>query len=107
MALVESVYAMGGYTMKDKATSQALQLISGFLRNRRKALGITQDELAELTGMGVATIRRFESGKSWINLKQYLILCQHLKCYPLISEIEGKKGFSRIMRERWELKINI
>lgn len=67
--------------MNEQVLQEARQLISGFLLNRRKELGITQDELAELSGMGVATIRRFESGKFWLNLKQYLILCHYLK-YP-------------------------
>lgn len=87
--------------MNEKVLLEARAMISGFLVNRRKELGITQDQLAELSGMGVATIKRFESGKFWLNLKQYLILCHHLKCYPFLAEMEGKDGFAKLMRERW------
>jgi len=87
--------------MQEQILQEARQLISGFLKNRRVELNITQDELAEKSGMGIATIRRFESGKFWLNLKQYLILCHHLKCYPFIEEIESDKQFAKMMRERW------
>lgn len=41
---------------------------------QRQKIGISQEELALKTGMGVSTIARFESGKFWINLKQYIII---------------------------------
>lgn len=88
--------------MNEKVLLEARNLISGFLKNRRQELEITQDQLAELSGMGIATIKRFESGKFWLNLKQYLILCHHLKCYPFLAEIEGRESFSKMMRERWK-----
>ena len=88
--------------MNEKVLIEARKLISDFLRNRRDELGISQQALADLSGMGIATIKRFESGKFWLNLKQYLILCHHLKCYPFLAEIEGKNEFAKIMRERWK-----
>lgn len=90
--------------MNEKVLLAAREMISGFLSNRRRELGITQEELAHMTSMGVATIKRLESGKFWINLKQYLILCHSLKCYPFIAEMEGKDEFAKLMRERWTRK---
>lgn len=90
--------------MNEKVLTEARSLISGFLKQRRQELEITQEQLAELSGMGIATIKRFESGKFWLNLKQYLILCHHLKCYPFLAELEGKNEFSKMMRERWQRK---
>jgi transcriptional regulator with XRE-family HTH domain len=86
--------------MQEQVLLEARQLISGFLVSRRKELGITQDQLAEMSGMGIATIKRFESGKFWLNLKQYLILCHHLQCYPFLGTYDGKDEFSSLMRER-------
>ena len=88
--------------MNEKILLEARALISGFPQNRRKELGIAQDQLAELSGMGIATIKRFESGKFWLNLKQYLILCHHLKCYPFIEEVESTKELATMMRNRWK-----
>lgn len=85
--------------MNEQVLQEARQLISGFLKNRRVELGITQDELADNSGMGVATIRRFESGKFWLNLKQYLILCHHLKCYPFLAESDSEHPLAKNMRE--------
>lgn len=87
--------------MNEKVLIAARDMISGFLKNRREELGMTQQELADSSGMGIATIKRFESGKFWLNLKQYLILCHHLKCYPFVSEMEGDDEFAKMMRERW------
>ena len=50
------------------------QQIAAVIQNRRNELGITQAALAEKTGMGIATIKRFESGKFWLNMKQYVLL---------------------------------
>jgi transcriptional regulator with XRE-family HTH domain len=90
--------------MNEKVLLEARAMISGFLANRRKELGMTQEQLADMSGMGIATIKRFESGKFWLNLKQYLILCHYLKCYPFLAEMEGKNEFSKMMRERWQRK---
>lgn len=91
--------------MNELVLQEARQLISGFLKNRRVELEMTQDTLAELSGMGIATIRRFESGKFWLNLKQYLILCHHLKCYPFLVESESEHPLAKDMREAMK-KVN-
>jgi len=88
--------------MNEKVLLEARGLISGFLKSRREALDMSQQELADLSGMGIATIKRFESGRFWLNLKQYLILCHHLRCYPFLAEMEGKDEFAKMMRERWK-----
>lgn len=88
--------------MNDKVLLEARGLISGFLKSRREEIGMTQQELADLSGMGIATIKRFESGRFWLNLKQYLILCHYLRCYPFLATHEGKDEFAKLMRERWK-----
>lgn len=88
--------------MNEKILLEARELISGFLKSRREELGIPIEQLADQSGMGIATIKRFESGKFWLNLKQYLILCHYLKCYPFIEEVESGKEFAKMMRKRWQ-----
>jgi transcriptional regulator with XRE-family HTH domain len=87
--------------INEEVLNEARKMISGFMANRRNELGISQAKLAELTGMGIATIKRLESGKFWINLRQYLILCHHLECYPFLAEKEKDTEWTKIMRERW------
>ncbi len=60
--------------MDEKKLNESRQQIAAFILNRRNELGITQTQLAEMTGMGIATIKRFESGKFWLNMKQYVML---------------------------------
>lgn len=49
--------------------------IAAALTKARYESGLTQDAVSKLTGMSPATIKRFESGKFWINLKQLVIYC--------------------------------
>lgn len=60
--------------MNEKKLNESRKQIAAFIQNRRNELGISQASLAEQTGMGIATIKRFESGKFWLNMKQYILL---------------------------------
>ncbi|MFC4230596.1 multiprotein-bridging factor 1 family protein [Parasediminibacterium paludis] len=60
--------------MTNEQLNESRQQIAAFIQNKRKELGISQAELAQQTGMGIATIKRFESGKFWLNMKQYIML---------------------------------
>lgn len=79
--------------MNEDVLNEARRVISSFFCDRRKELKISQAELAEMTGMGIATIKRFESGKFWINMKQMLMLCQALDLRPFF---EGKESDSEL-----------
>lgn len=52
--------------------------IAKLVTSKRIKLGITQVQLAEATGMGIATIQRFESGRFWISTKHYVLICDAL-----------------------------
>ncbi len=39
------------------------------IKSRKDVLAVNQEYLAELTGVGIATLKRFESGKGNITLK--------------------------------------
>ena len=43
--------------MDEKKLNESRQQIAAFILNRRNELGITQTQLAEMTGMGIATIK--------------------------------------------------
>jgi len=60
--------------MDEKKLNESRLQIAAFIQNKRNELGISQAALAEQTGMGIATIKRFESGKYWLNMKQYVML---------------------------------
>ncbi len=49
--------------------------ISKIISERRKALGITQTELAEMAGVGIATVKDIERGKGNPSLKTLEQLC--------------------------------
>ncbi len=60
--------------MDEKKLNESRLQIAAFIQNKRNELGLSQAALAEQTGMGIATIKRFESGKFWLNMKQYILL---------------------------------
>ena len=49
--------------------------ISKIISERRKALGSTQTELAEMAGVGIATVKDIERGKGNPSLKTLEQLC--------------------------------
>lgn len=65
--------------LKEKREEIAVKMISA-----RKDLKITQLELSKSSTVGIATIKRFESGKYWINIKQFLLLKNALKIQDFI-----------------------
>ena len=88
--------------MNEHILLEARNIIAGFLKSRRKELNMTQEELAEKSGMGLATIKRIESGKFWINLKQYLILCHHLRLLHFLETVESKNEMVKLLRSRYK-----
>ena len=88
--------------MNDKLLQEARELISLRFAERRKELGITQEKAAELSGLGIATIKRFESAKFWIGLKQLLMLCHAYQCYFFVEDKEANTPLAKQMRERWK-----
>jgi y4mF family transcriptional regulator len=56
-------------TMKTITTSQGLGLV---IREERKAQGLTQEQLAGLTGVGVRFVRELEAGKESCQLGRAL-----------------------------------
>lgn len=90
--------------MNEKTLNEARAIISGFLKNRRNELGITQQELAEKTGLGSATIKRAENGEFWLGLKQYLIICEALHLFPLLATMEEDSDIAKALRSNWTAK---
>lgn len=76
-------------------------LMADFITSRRKELGLTQPELAEKAGLGVATIRRIEGKKFIPDGKSLLKICYALDCFFFMAEKESDEAFVQAMRERW------
>jgi len=89
--------------MNEQVLNEARKIIAGFLRARRKELNLTQEELAERTGLGLRTVARAEQGKLWLGLKQFLIICKSLHLFPGIAEIESDTDLANVMRNTWKL----
>ncbi len=60
--------------MTEKQLNEVRMKIADKVKRRRAELDISQEALATQTGLGLSTIKRFESGRFWLNLKQYIII---------------------------------
>ncbi|MBS0984277.1 helix-turn-helix domain-containing protein [Gluconobacter cerinus] len=66
-------------TQNDHAAEDALHCIGINVRNRRKNLGLTQVELAEMTGIGQRNISMIERGNVNLTIKQMQRIASALK----------------------------
>lgn len=85
--------------MDEKVLNEARQIIAGFLKDRRIELGLSQQDLADRTGMARATINRMEQGIFWLGMKQYLLICEALHLFPAIAEMESDTDIAKALRE--------
>jgi len=87
--------------MNERVLQEARKMIAEFIRDRRIELKMSQEELAKKTNLGIATIKRFEAGKFWINLKTLLIICNALSMYFFLEEKDSNKELSEMMKYRY------
>ena len=88
--------------MTDKELSEARQLIACFFRQRREELNMTQEQLAEKTGLGLSTVKRFESAKFWPVLKHFFIFCEALNLSLSAIPYANSVDFIDTMRKQWD-----
>jgi transcriptional regulator with XRE-family HTH domain len=63
--------------------SQSIDEIIGLrIRTRRKQLGITQKELADLLGVTFQQVQKYEGGRSRLNLPAFVKVCLSLRTSP-------------------------
>jgi transcriptional regulator with XRE-family HTH domain len=76
--------------MNEKVLNEARDLIAGFLKNRRIELGLSQQALANKTGLARKTINAMEQGKFWLGMKQYLLICEALNIEPGLPKLTSQ-----------------
>ncbi|MDY2983835.1 MAG: helix-turn-helix transcriptional regulator [Synergistes jonesii] len=66
-------------------------MLADKIRTRRKVLGISQQQLAKISGIAQSSISRYETGEADISLNYILKFAEVLECSPayLISEELG------------------
>jgi transcriptional regulator with XRE-family HTH domain len=64
--------------MEDEQLQNARILIAGRLRLARKESGLTFEQLAELSGLGINTVKRMEDARFWPNMRVFLAVCDVL-----------------------------
>jgi predicted transcriptional regulator len=57
---------------------RSIGTVAYFIRKKRKERGITQDELAKCSGVGLAFLKRLEGGDENLHLAKVLLVMRHL-----------------------------
>ncbi|GHV90015.1 hypothetical protein AGMMS50268_05180 [Spirochaetia bacterium] len=91
------------------------KILSANIKNRRKALGISQEKLAETAGLSAQTINDIEGCRMWVSDKSIVKLAESLKveAYQLLIpniEIERELAASpaeTLVALRQNIKKNI
>lgn len=86
----------------ENVLNEARIIISGFLKNRRIELNMSQQNLADACGMARETINRMEAGKFWLGMKQYLQICEALCLFPTVVEMESDTEIADALRQNWK-----
>lgn len=73
------------------------------LKDFRKKMGLTQTEVAEVLNLSQAQYYRLESGKSLLNSKQIMQLCDLFQCTPN-DLLDFKSHYQIIMSEVFDQK---
>jgi ribosome-binding protein aMBF1 (putative translation factor) len=60
--------------MTEQELNKARNKIAEHIKNKREELGMSQQDLADKTGFRLNTIKNFEAGKFWLNLKDYIVI---------------------------------
>lgn len=68
----------------DRRASEAAHLFGSLIRRRRKALGMSQDQLALATGVGRRFLIELEAGKATCHLGRSLVIAQALGLQPAL-----------------------
>jgi transcriptional regulator with XRE-family HTH domain len=55
-----------------------LGTVAFFVRSRRKEKGLTQEQLAKCSGVGLAFLKRLECGDENLHLAKVLLVLRHL-----------------------------
>lgn len=58
------------------------KIVSENIRNKRQALNLTQEELAEQVGMSAESIGKLETQKQWFSLESLISVAEALKTTP-------------------------
>ena len=82
---------MIGNDVETMADQQILEALSGQVRRTRLDKNITQQQLADKAGVGVATLRRFESGEGNLSLLNLIAVLRALgqldRLQPLLDSV--------------------
>ena len=65
---------------EDESYTINIEEISDFVRQRRRLVGLTQEEFAERVGIALTVIRKIEQGKTNVNLGGLLTVLKMFGC---------------------------
>lgn len=90
--------------MNEKVLEAARQMFAGRVKERRLELGLSQEELADATGVARKTINALENGHFWPTLKLVFQLSEPLKMFITMEEWEANTSIAEALRKNWTVR---
>ena len=87
---------MSEYDLDPLSDQQILAKLAGRLRSERLQRNVTQQALADLAGVGVATLRRFEGGEGNLSLLNLIAVLRALGLVHLLDALIREPDVSPI-----------
>ncbi len=91
---------MSSYELDSLSDHQILSQLAERLKNERLQRNITQQSLADTAGVGVATLRRFESGEGNLSLLNLIAVLRALSMTHLLQGLLDDSDMSPVANLR-------
>lgn len=88
--------------MIDKKIETARKMLMDYIREHCAEQGITQDVLAERTGMTRTNVNRLLAGRYPPSLDNFIKLAEASNCYIFMIEKKANDDLCKMMRDRWK-----
>jgi transcriptional regulator with XRE-family HTH domain len=78
-------------SLSKKQQGQIHTRLCSLIKNRREELGISKAALSRATGLSLATIHRIEDTKTWVRLKEFILVCFELELFEGLTYIDPEQ----------------
>jgi len=87
--------------MKEQKIIEARLMLCRYLRDLAKEKGITNQQIADITGFTQGNVNRMLAGKYPPTLDNFIILCDAINTYFFIIDKNANEEVTNLMRNRW------
>ncbi|HAN78652.1 MAG TPA: hypothetical protein DCQ31_13260 [Bacteroidales bacterium] len=85
---------------------EAQKMLLKYIADTAAEKGITQEQIAEFTGLKQSNVSRMLAGRYSPSLRNFLKIAQAVNCFIFIADKDSDDELATIMKERWKQNEN-